>query len=108
MSILSILTQNNLIIFIDLREGIGEEYGQVLAYLSTYEGGKNGIKPPEYLLKNLNNYKPNTNNVFNNFVFIAKDYKEFMQLMMEEIKANKKLKDRYFTKLFDLPYFYFW
>ncbi|MCK5677654.1 MAG: SMI1/KNR4 family protein [Flavobacteriaceae bacterium] len=103
-----ILTQNNIIIFIDLREGIGDEYGQVLAYLATDEGGRGSVKAPEYLLKNLNNYTPNPNNRFNNFVFIAKDYKEFMQLMMEEIKANNKLKDRYFTKLFDLPYFYFW
>jgi len=95
----------DVVFFIDLRDNIGDEYGQVLAYMNTFEIG---TKPPKHLLKNLNNYTPNPNNSFNHFVFIAKDYKTFMQLMLEEIKENGELKDRYFTNLFDLPMNYFW
>jgi len=98
----------SLYFFIDLREGIGSEYGQVIAYLHTSEGMKNEGKPRADLLKKLNNYTPNPNNSFNNFVFIAKDYKTFMQLMFEEIKENGELKDRYLTNLFDLKADYFW
>jgi len=95
----------DVIFFIDLRDNIGDEYGQVIAYMNTFEIGN---KPPKHLLKKLNNYTSNPNNYFNHFVFIAKDYKTFMQLMLEEIRANGKLKDRYLTNLFHLPADYFW
>ena len=98
----------NLYFFIDLREGIGSEYGQVIAYLDTFEGTKSEGKPRADLLAKLKNYTPNPNNSFNNFVFVAKDYKTFMQLMLEEIKENGELKDRYLTNLFDLKADYFW
>jgi len=105
---LPIASKYDIVFFIDLREDIGKQYGQVLAFLPTTEGGKNGVKPPEHLLKQIDNYTPNPNNAYNNFVYIAPDYKTFMQLMLEEIKANGKLKDRYLTNLFNLPSFYFW
>lgn len=94
--------------FIDLREGIGSEYGQIIAFLHTFEGTKSEGKPRADLLAKLKNYTPNPNNSFNNFVFLAKDYKTFMQLMLEEIKENGELKDRYLTNLFDLKADYFW
>ena len=105
---LLIADKYSLFFFIDLREGIGSEYGQVIAYLDTSEGIKNEGKPRPDLLSKLDHYTPNPNNSFNNFVFIAKDYKTFMQLMLEEIKENGELKDRYLTNLFNLPADYFW
>jgi len=98
----------NVLIFIDLRKNIGNQYGQVLAYMTTYEGGKNAVLPPKEVLAKIPNYYPDSNNAFNNFVFVANDYNGFMQLMLEEIKANGELKDRYFLHLFNLPLHYFW
>jgi hypothetical protein len=95
-------------IFIDLREDIGNEHGQIVAYLHTEEGMKNEGKPKTNLLVQLKDYKSSPNNSFNNFVFVAKDYKTFMQLILEEIKQNGEVKDRYFTNLFNLKADYFW
>ena len=106
--LLPIVSKYNIMIFIDLREDIGNEYGQVVAYLHTEEGIKYEGRPRVDLLEKLNNYTPNPNNSFNNFVFVAKDYKTFMQLMLEEIKENGELKDRYLTNLFNLKADYFW
>jgi cell wall assembly regulator SMI1 len=103
-----IVHKYDITIFMDLRENIGDEYGQIVAYMPTFEGMKNEGKPRDDLLKKLTNYTPNPNNSFNNFVFIAKDYKTFMQLMLEEIKENGEIKDRYFTNLFNLKEDYFW
>lgn len=103
-----IISKYNITFFINLREKIGSGYGQVIGYLHTFEGLKNEGKPPKFLLEKLDNYHVDPNNSFHNFVFVAKDYKTFMQLMLEEIKENGELKDRYLTNLFNLKSDYFW
>jgi hypothetical protein len=103
---LVIASNLNIYIFLDLRNNIGNQYGQVLAYLPTSE--HNGIKYSDEIIQKLENYIPDPNNSYNNFIFIAQDYKTFLQLMLEEIKSNGEVKNRYFTNLFNLPIQYFW
>lgn len=103
-----IASKYDVIFFMDLRENIGNEYGQIIAFIQTFEGANMEGRARIDLLHKLSDYTPNPNNSFNNFVFVAKDYKTFMQIMLEEIKQNGELKDRYFTNLFGLKADYFW
>lgn len=103
-----IFSKYDITFFIDLRNDIKSGHGQIIGYLHTFEGLKNEGKPPNNLLEKLDNYHANPNNSFHNFVFVAKDYKTFMQFMLEEIKENGELKDRYLTNLFKLRADYFW
>jgi len=80
-----LLAHNGITFCLDLRSNIGEQYGQVLAVYPGIALGKNG------------------NEWYNYIVFIAKDYKEFMKKMIDDIKSENGLTNDYFRKLMHLP-----
>ena len=75
--------KNGTAICLDLRKDIGDQYGQVIAiYL--------GVNDKD-------------DNWFNHIAFVAKDYKEFMILALEEIYLHRGLNDDFFRKIAHLP-----
>ena len=75
--------KNGVSICLDLRKDAGDKYGQIIAV-------KQGICDAN-------------DNWFNHIAFVAKDYKEFMILALEEIYLHRGLNDDFFRKIAHLP-----
>ena len=68
----------DIIIFIDLRENIGKQYGQILLYQPNIE-----IEDGHWV---------------NHISYIASSYTQFMEQMLTEIKSTKGIKEKYFAQ----------
>jgi len=76
---------NGITFCIDLRENLGNQYGQILAI---YPRVNLGIK---------------NNKWYTFIVWLAPNYTEFMKKILEDIKKENGLDDNYFRKLMHLP-----